>query len=101
VIVGTVIEYWLQQVDLGFAIGAPGLLILLVGSTLLGIGMLRARAAPRVGSWLLALSIPLVLAYTILIGHLSAGLIPFDFAWIVLGWWAWSVTPNRREDLTA
>jgi hypothetical protein len=89
-ILGTVVEYWLRQVDLGFAIGAPGLLVLLVGSTLFGIGLLRGSAAPRLGGWLLALSIPLVLACTILIGHLSAGLVPLDLAWIVLGRWAWS-----------
>lgn len=76
---------------MGFAISAPGLVILLVGSTLFGIGLLRARAAPPAGPWLLALSIPLVLACTILIGHLSAGLIPLDLAWIALGWWAWSL----------
>jgi hypothetical protein len=90
-ILGVVVEYWLQQVDVGFAIGAPGLVVLLVGLTLLGIGMLRARAAPRAGSWLLALSIPLLLACMLLIGHLSAGLVPLDLAWIVLGWWAWSL----------
>lgn len=89
-LVGLVIEYWLEQVDLGFAIDGPGLLMLLAGSTMLGIGMLHERAAPRVGAWLLALAIPLVLACTLLIGHLSAGLIPLDLAWIVLGWWAWS-----------
>jgi hypothetical protein len=27
----------------------------------------------------------------LLIGHLSAGLVPLDLAWIVLGWWAWSL----------
>jgi hypothetical protein len=90
VLVGLVVEYWLEQVDLGFAIGGPGLVILLAGLTMFGIGMLRQRAAPRFGAWLLALAIPLVLACTLLIGHLSAGLIPLDLAWIVLGWWAWS-----------
>jgi hypothetical protein len=90
VLVGLVIEYWLEQVDLGFAIDGPGFLILLAGLTMLGIGMLRRRAAPRIGAWLLALAIPLVLVCTLLIGHLSAGLIPLDLAWIVVGWWAWS-----------
>jgi hypothetical protein len=90
VLVGLVIEYWLELVDLGFAIDFPAFLILLAGSTMLGIGMLRERSAPRVGAWLLALAIPLVLGCTLLIGHLSAGLIPLDLAWIVLGWWAWS-----------
>jgi hypothetical protein len=100
-ILGVVVEYWLQQVDVGFAIGAPGLVILLVGSTLFGIGLLRARAVPRAGPWLLALSIPLVLACTILIGHLSAGLIPLDVAWIALGWWAWSLAPVAEPDALA
>jgi hypothetical protein len=99
-ILGTVVEYWLQQVDVGFAISAPGLVILLVGSTLFGIALVRAHDAPRAGAWLLALSIPLVLACTILIGHLSAGLIPLDLAWISLGWWAWSVA-HESESVAA
>ena len=90
-ILGILVEYWLQQVDVGFAISGPGLAILLVGSTLFGIGRLRVDAAPRAGAWLLALSIPLLLGCTVLIGHLSTGLIPLDLAWISLGWWAWSL----------
>ena len=96
VLVGLVIEYWLELVDLGFAIDGPGFVVLLAGLTMLGIGMIRERAAPRVGAWLLALVIPSVLGCTLLIGHLSAGLIPLDLAWIVLGWWAWS---DGRADL--
>jgi hypothetical protein len=95
-IVGTLVEYWLEEVDLGFAIGAPGLLVLLVGSTLFGIATLRARSAARAGAWLLALSLPLLLTCTLLIGHLSAGLVPLDLAWIALGWWVLSL-PQADE----
>ena len=93
-VVGAVVEYWTPYLDFGFlAFTGPGVLLGLIGSTLLGITLLRRDAAPRAGAWLLALSIPLVFGLTALIGHLSAGLVPLDLAWIVLGWWLWSETP--------
>lgn len=87
-LVGAVVEYWTPYLDFGFtAFSAPGLLLTLLGSTLLGIALLRGDAVARAGSWLLALSIPLVLGMTALVGHLSGGLLPLDLAWIVLGLW--------------
>lgn len=94
--VGAFVEYWLEQVDAGFAVGAPGVLLLLVGSTLFGVGTLRAEIAPRVGAWLLILSIPLLIAVTALLGHLSAGLVPLDVAWLVLGGWLWRSAPDAQ-----
>lgn len=83
-------EYWTPYLDFGFlAFSAPGLLLTLIGSTLLGIALSRRRAAPRFGAWLLALSIPLTLLLTGLIGHLSGRLLGLDLAWIVLGWSLW------------
>ena len=98
VVLGFFTEYWTPYLDFGFnAFTGPGMLVTLIGSTLLGIAFLRERAGPRLAAWLLALSIPLVFAITVLVGHLSAGLVPLDLAWIVLGSWLWSAAERKRS----
>ncbi|MEX0851031.1 MAG: hypothetical protein WD015_05960 [Gaiellaceae bacterium] len=97
VLVGFFVEYWTPYLDFGFnAFTEPGMLVTLIGSTLLGIAFLRQSAVPRFAAWLLALSIPLVFGITALLGHLSAGLIPLDLVWILLGLWLWSSAAPRR-----
>jgi hypothetical protein len=58
-------DYWTQWtgtpnalLDLSFLFGLPGLLLTLVGSTLLGIALLRNGIRPRSAAWLLTLTIP-------------------------------------------
>ena len=58
-------DYWTQWtgtpnalLDLSFLVGLPGLLLTLVGSTLLGIALLRNGLRPRSAAWLLTLTIP-------------------------------------------
>ena len=69
-VVGTFVEYWTPYLDFGFrAFSGPGFLVSVLASTLLGIALLRRRAAPRLAGWLLALAIPLLLAVTALFGH--------------------------------
>ena len=58
-------DYWTQWtgtpnalLDLSFLVGLPGLLLTLVGSTLLGIALLRNGLRPRAAAWLLTLTIP-------------------------------------------
>lgn len=95
-VIGTFVEYWTRYLDFGFgAFTAPGFLVSVVGSTLLGIALLRRGAAPRLACWLLALAAPLLVAGTALFGHLSAGLLPLDVAWIVLG--VWLASPDAPE----
>lgn len=85
-LLGVTVEYFTPWLDFGFvAFSGPGLLLGLIGSTLLGAGLLRGGPETRVGAWLLALSIPLLLAMTAVFGHLSAGLLPLDLAWIAIG----------------
>jgi hypothetical protein len=62
-------DYWTQWtgtpnalLDLAFLVGLPGLLITLVGSTLLGIALLRNGFRPRAAAWLLTLTIPVAVA---------------------------------------
>ena len=48
-----------SAVNIGFlALMIPGMLLSLIGSTVLGIGLIRGGFRPRVTGWLLALSIP-------------------------------------------
>jgi hypothetical protein len=85
-LLGLFVEYWTPFLELGFrALTLPGLLLTLVGSTLIGVGHLRARQVPRVAAWLLSLSVPAVLATVAAIGHIIAGLAVLDVAWILIG----------------
>ena len=59
----------------------PGLLVSLIGSTLLGVGMLRRRDPDRGAAWLLALAVPLWLFANLVLGHNSIGLLPLMWAW--------------------
>jgi hypothetical protein len=98
VVVGFFTEYWTPYLDFGFnAFTGPGTLVSLVGSTLLGVSFVSGRSMPKGASWLLALSIPLVLAMVALLGHLSAGLVPLEVAWIALGRWLLAGGPDDRR----
>ena len=62
-------DYWTQWpgtpkslVDIFFLVGLPGLLLTLIGSTMLGIALLRNGIEPRLSAWLLALTIPVAVA---------------------------------------
>lgn len=103
---GNVPDYWIGEdtvfEDVGFVAGtALGLLVLTVGSSLLGVSLLRARAGSRSGAWLLALSLPGIL----LSGFLGFGNIPsgpalwYGVVWMVLGYSLWSAERGavRRE----
>lgn len=63
----------------------PGLLLSLLGSTALGIGLLRGGYEPRLTSWLLVLALPLWLFGSFGLGHNSLGLVPLLAAWGVTG----------------
>lgn len=68
--------------DAAFLAGMlPGLLVSLIGSTLLGVGMLRRRDPDRGAAWLLALAVPLWLFANLGLGHNSIGLLPLMWAW--------------------
>lgn len=86
VVVGFITEYWTPYLDFGFnAFTGPGTLVALVGSTILGIALLRRRSPLGPARSLLALAIPLTFAMVALFGHLSAGLVPLELAWILVG----------------
>jgi hypothetical protein len=87
-------------VDAGFmALMVPGMLLGAVGSTVLGIALLRARYSPRLTAWLLALSFPLLFAASSMLGHNGIGLVPLFVAWAVPGWHMWRVQSSHGESL--
>ena len=67
----------------------PGLLVSAIGSTVLGIALVRARYRPRVTSWLLALAFPSILVVPAFLGNLSLGLVPLLVAWGATGLRLW------------
>jgi hypothetical protein len=79
-----------------FALIVPGLLLGTIGSTVLGIALLRSSYRPRLTAWLLALAVPLWLVGSDVLGHNSLGLIPLFVAWAATGW-----RLARAERLTA
>jgi hypothetical protein len=69
--VGVFGDYWTQWtshtnalLDIAFVVGLPGLLLVLVGSTLLGIALLRNGFAPRASAWLLTVTLPFAFVIT-------------------------------------
>jgi hypothetical protein len=78
-------EYWSPFLDETFAIvGIPGVLLSLIGSTVLGIGLLRRGYRPRVTAVLLVAWIPLMLVISDLVA-LGAACLPFLWAWGLTG----------------
>jgi hypothetical protein len=73
----------------------PGMLLSVIGSTVLGIALLRARFTPKLTAWLLTLAFPLMLLGSDVLGHNSLGLIPLFVAWAATGRHLW------RADATA
>jgi hypothetical protein len=85
--VGTGVAFWTPLLDTAFLfLMLPGMLLMFVGSTVLGIGLIRTAYRPRSTSWLLALSIPLMIVASDVLGHNSLGLVPLLVAWATTGW---------------
>jgi energy-converting hydrogenase Eha subunit A len=72
----------------------PGMLISVIGSTVLGIALLRSRYTPRTTSWLLVLAFPSMLVVPTALGHNSLGMVPVFAAWGATGLQLWHA-PDR------
>lgn len=64
----------------------PGILLSVIGSTVLGIALVRAGYRPRLAAWLLTLAFPLWVIGSFVIGHNSIGMVPLFLAWGAQGW---------------
>lgn len=77
-------------IDVAFvAIMLPATAIDVIGSTVLGIALLRSRYEPRVTAWLLTLLFPSMLVLPAVVGNLSLGLLTVFVAWAATGWRLW------------
>ncbi|CAN5590885.1 hypothetical protein BH23ACT7_BH23ACT7_08860 [soil metagenome] len=73
-------------VDAGFmALMIPGMLLSMIGSTILGIVFLRTGHQPRLTGWLLACSLPLLIVGSAVVGHNGFGILPLMIAWAATG----------------
>jgi hypothetical protein len=83
----------------------PGIVFGTIGSTVLGIGLLRSAYEPRVTAWLLALVFPLWILGDFVIGHNSLGLVPLFLAWAATGWRLfradWTIAGTREAVTTS
>lgn len=71
------------------ALVVPGLFLGTIGSTVLGVALIRTSYRPRLTAWLLTLSVPLWLVGSDVLGHNSLGVVPLLVAWGVTGWRLW------------
>lgn len=92
-LVGDILEYWsgnpgqdFTQLQVGgFSIEVMGLLLVLLGSVLLGLTHRRTNVLPRLVSWLLIAAGPGGILFTFL--HAPSGtMLLFCCAWVVLGY---------------
>ncbi len=84
--------------DLAFLpLVVPGILLSTIGSTVLGIALLRDGFQPRVSAWLLALAFPLWIVGSFVLGHNSLGLVPLLLAWGATGWPLWRAGGHVRH----
>lgn len=78
-------DFWTPWTDLSFAVlDLPGLLVGLIGSTLLGIALLRRDFRPRSSAWLLATFVISAIALDSVIA-MGAVLLPLIWAWGLAG----------------
>ncbi len=89
--VGVFLDYWTQwtgEYNVLFEVGTwvtfPGLLLLLLTTTVLGVTLLATRSRPVVPALLLAAQIPLALAITA-VTSLGSAALPVMFAFGILG----------------
>src|SRR4051812_12399619 len=78
-------EYWTPWLDETFLfVALPGILVSLIGSTVLGIALLRRGVLPRSTGWLLATWLVSFIALNSVLA-LGAALLPMLWAWGVAG----------------
>lgn len=89
--IAVLVSYWTQWthttavLDLAFLfLDIPGLLLTVLGSSVLGITLLLRGFRPRVTAWLLALTLPLTFAIQ-MVTSMGSGALPVMFAFGIAG----------------
>ncbi len=83
--VGVTGTYWTPLLEEFFAVTLPFMLIAMIGSTVLGISLLRRGFRPRATAVLLALWLPLFVLLSSIIA-MGAGVVPVVWAFGLAGW---------------
>jgi hypothetical protein len=99
-------DYWLQWgktaqeplLTITFVFGLPAVLLLMVGSTVLGIALLRRGFRPRLSAWLLTLTLPGLFAIT-MVTSMGSITLPVAFAFAIAARHLQTVGDHRVEDL--
>ena len=82
--VGVAGDYWAHGI--GFLLEVLGLLVLMIGSLVYGIALLRIGVAPRWVAWSFVLAGPGALLFMFLIGHIPSGpTFPLAICWLLVG----------------
>jgi MFS family permease len=88
-------------IDVAFvALMLPAILIDAIGSTVLGIALLRDRYRPRITAWLLVLAFPSIVGISFLFGNFSLGLLTVLAAWATTGWRLWRPKTSGAAEST-
>jgi hypothetical protein len=90
--IGVFLDYWTQwgttiqepMLTIAFVAGLPAVLLLMVGSTVLGIALLRRGFRPRLSAWLLTLTLPGLFLIT-MVTSMGSITLPIAFAFAVAG----------------
>jgi hypothetical protein len=83
-LLGIIGEYWSPWSNLAFVgLSLPSILLLFVVSPFLGARMLKQRIGSRAGAWMVALTMPGIIAMTALGGHLGFAVIWLSVAWML------------------
>ncbi len=104
--VGTFADYWTQWdtynafFDVAFLITLPGVLLTLLGSSVLGITLLVRGFRPRISAWLLAVTFPLAFAIT-MVTSLGNVALPVIFAFGIAGRDLARRTSEAQPDMVA
>ena len=90
-VLSVAMDYWTQWTgeynalfDISFVLGLPAFLIIMIGSSVLGITLLRKGFRPLLPAWLLALTFPLVFVITS-VTSMGSSALPIAFAFGLLG----------------
>jgi hypothetical protein len=94
--VGVAADYWGD--GLGFGVELLGLLLMMIGVTTWGVGLLRARVVPVLWTWLMVVCGPGAVVTLFLIGHVPSGpTLSFAIVWLVVGCLILSEPAAKRQ----
>jgi hypothetical protein len=83
-------------IDVAFVVVMlPAIAIDAIGSTLLGIALLRNGYRPRITAWLLVLAFPSIAVISMVLGNFALGLLTVLAAWATTGWRLWRADPAQ------